>query len=568
MGEASSSYLASSTAARGIAELQPGARLIAILREPASFLRSLHLQMLQNHIESERDLRRALALEPARRQGRQIPRRSPRPQALAYSERVRYLEQLRRYRAAFAEEQLLVLIYDDFRAANEATMGRVLRFLDVDPTVQVEPSEVNPTVRMRSQRLDQLVHTLTVGDSPLARVVRAPVKALAPRQVRHAALHGVRQRFVVGAPPPPDEELMLELRRRFAPEVVALSEYLDRDLVALWGYDRLDRQPCPAPGSSRGGSGCPTSSSSATPSAGRPRSTGCCGPTRRSSCPTSRSRGFSRRSCARPRAVPSSASGPRRSSEYLALFAPARPDQRAGEASSSYLMSPSAAGRIAELSPRARIVAILREPASFLRSLHLQNVQLHVETELDLRRALALEDERRRGRQIPTGCPRPQALLYSEHVRYVEQLRRYHERFGRAQVLVLIYDDFRARNEATVRRVLRFLEVDELAPIEVVEANPTVAVRSLHVHRAVQAVQVGSGPVAGAVRASLKSITSRRLRHAGLRAVRRGVVFGAPPPPDAELMAQLRRRFAPEVVALSEYLERDLVGLWGDDGVA
>jgi hypothetical protein len=33
---------------------------------------------------------------------------------------------------------------------------------------------------------------------------------------------------------------MLELRRRFKPEVTALSEYLGRDLVALWGYDHLD----------------------------------------------------------------------------------------------------------------------------------------------------------------------------------------------------------------------------------------------------------------------------------------------------------------------------------------
>ena len=33
---------------------------------------------------------------------------------------------------------------------------------------------------------------------------------------------------------------MLELRRRYRPEVVALSEYLGRDLVSLWGYDRLD----------------------------------------------------------------------------------------------------------------------------------------------------------------------------------------------------------------------------------------------------------------------------------------------------------------------------------------
>ena len=35
------------------------------------------------------------------------------------------------------------------------------------------------------------------------------------------------------------EQLTLELRRRFKDEVVALSEYLDRDLVSLWGYDKL-----------------------------------------------------------------------------------------------------------------------------------------------------------------------------------------------------------------------------------------------------------------------------------------------------------------------------------------
>jgi hypothetical protein len=40
--------------------------------------------------------------------------------------------------------------------------------------------------------------------------------------------------------PPTDESFMLELRRRFKPEVVALSEYLSRDLVGLWGYDNLD----------------------------------------------------------------------------------------------------------------------------------------------------------------------------------------------------------------------------------------------------------------------------------------------------------------------------------------
>ena len=114
----------------------------------------------------------------------------------------------------------------------------------------------------------------------------------------------------------------------------------------------------------------------------------------------------------------------------------------------------------------------MREPASFLRSLHLQFVQSYVETEGDLRKALSLEDERRRGRRIPRHTYWPQALLYSEHVRYVEQLRRYHAEFPPENVLVLIYDDFRADNEGTVRAVLRFLEVDDTVQIERATGKP------------------------------------------------------------------------------------------------
>src|SRR5690349_23703061 len=61
--------------------------------------------------------------------------------------------------------------------------------------------------------------------------------------------------------------------------------------------------------------------------------------------------------------------------EYLSLFADAREDQLVGEASTFYLWSPDAPARIAAAQPAARIVAILREPAGFLRSLHLQMVQ-------------------------------------------------------------------------------------------------------------------------------------------------------------------------------------------------
>jgi hypothetical protein len=239
VGEASSSYLWSRTAATGIARVQPTARMIAILREPASFLRSLHLQLLQTHVESERDLRKAMSLEGARRDGKHVPRRSHRPQLLQYAEHVRYVEQLRRYRELFAPEQLLVLIYEDFRADNAATLTSVLRFLDVDERQPLDLLDANPTVALRSQQLDELVHSVSVGRGTLPRAAKATVKALTPPATRRSLLRLAQRRIVHGTPPAPDERLMRELRHRFRAEVAALSEYLDRDLVARWGYDRL-----------------------------------------------------------------------------------------------------------------------------------------------------------------------------------------------------------------------------------------------------------------------------------------------------------------------------------------
>ncbi len=239
IGEASSSYLWSPVAASRIAAARPDARIIAIIREPASFLRSLHLQLLQNHHETVRDFRTAVELDSDRLENRNIPETSYWPRALIYSDRVRYVEQLRRYEAVFQPEQMLVLIYDDFRNDNEATVRRVLRFLDVDDSHPIEAVKVNPTIAVRSERVDRLKQGLRAGENPLLRTTREVGKALTTRRLREAVYYPLQKRAVWGKPPPPDDEFMQELRVRFKPEVVALSEHLDRDLVALWGYDDL-----------------------------------------------------------------------------------------------------------------------------------------------------------------------------------------------------------------------------------------------------------------------------------------------------------------------------------------
>jgi hypothetical protein len=259
---------------------------------------------------------------------------------------------------------------------------------------------------------------------------------------------------------------------------------------------------------------------------------------------------------------------PRTLEAYMALFAPAGPEQLAGEASPQYIRSKDAARRIAEAKPDARVIALLREPASFVHTCHLNCVRELVESERDLCKALALEAERLEGRSIPRGCRAPTRLLYGEHVRYVEQLRRLHEAFGPEQVLVLIYEDFRDDNDATVRRVLRFLDVDDTPPLVSVETKRVrKAVRYKRLHRMALAIQRARRQPALAGRASraLDAITPRVLRSGALEDRLRRLIFSVPPPPDERLMLELRRRFEPEVQALGEYLGRDMVSFWGYD---
>jgi Sulfotransferase domain len=239
-GEATPMYLRSRTAARLIAQVQPDARIIAILREPARFLRSFHLQCAYNHIETQRDFRKAIALEPARREGRHIPLLSQSPQTLLYSDHVRYVEQLRRYHAVFPPEQVLVLIYEDFRGDNETTVRKVLRFLDVDDSLPIEPAESKPLPAVRFEALHQSARLASIvrRNRAAAPIVRTVNRTLPSRPFGGRLRAGWR-RVVYTDPSPPDEEFMRELRHRFKPEVEALSTYLGRDLVSLWGYDDL-----------------------------------------------------------------------------------------------------------------------------------------------------------------------------------------------------------------------------------------------------------------------------------------------------------------------------------------
>jgi hypothetical protein len=83
----------------------------------------------------------------------------------------------------------------------------------------------------------------------------------------------------------------------------------------------------------------------------------------------------------------------------------------------------------------------------------------------------------------------------------------------------------------------------------------------------VHTVAEGRGAVSRAVNATAKTLAPARLSRERALAIRDRLFYDRPKPPDEDLMLELRHRFKGEVVALSEHLGRDLVGLWGYDEI-
>lgn len=160
--------------------------------------------------------------------------------------------------------------------------------------------------------------------------------------------------------------------------------------------------------------------------------------------------------------------------EYLALFADARDQTRVGEASVYYLSSQVAPHRIKSFCPAAKIIIMLRNPVETLHALHSHQIAAWIEEEWDLQKALALEEERKRGLHLPSWMTDPHKLFYRQTVNFPVQLRNYQNIFGIENTHVIIYDDFARDTGGEFRRTCSFLGVNPDIQINfpVVWSNP------------------------------------------------------------------------------------------------
>lgn len=237
--------------------------------------------------------------------------------------------------------------------------------------------------------------------------------------------------------------------------------------------------------------------------------------------------------------------------EYLALFSGAADAERVGEASVNYLYSRYAAREIKAFNPQARIVAMVRDPVEVMHACHGTNVAAGAEPIRDFASALALEEERKKGRLLPNRPALRQNLYYRDIVAYASHLERYFAVFGRDRVFVIVYDDFAADTARVYRETLEFLDVDPSFVPQFEIVNPSKQVRSARAHDFV------FEPPASLQRLARRLLPDRlrnRLRYR-LVALNRREAPRNPIPPD--FAAELRSELEPEIEGLSVLLGRD-----------
>ena len=157
---------------------------------------------------------------------------------------------------------------------------------------------------------------------------------------------------------------------------------------------------------------------------------------------------------------------------YDALFAEAPEGACLGEASAFYLMSREAPARIHAANPEARIILSLRNPADAARSLYHQLRDGFREDQLSFEAAWALQSDRENGQNLPPYCPEPRQLQYREVYSYADQVRRYLDLFGPAQVLILRFEEISGAPAAVIERILDFLDLPSFPdPVELPRTN-------------------------------------------------------------------------------------------------
>ena len=145
--------------------------------------------------------------------------------------------------------------------------------------------------------------------------------------------------------------------------------------------------------------------------------------------------------------------------EYQSLF---ETDKKIiGEASTFYLFSDNAAKEIHDFNPKAKIIIMLRDLVDLVHSLHSQFVFSGDEVIEDFSHALALENKRLSGQNIPKQTTVVNKLFYTSNILSLpKNIQSFIDHFGRENIKFIDLKEIKKNPERVYSETLEFLKID------------------------------------------------------------------------------------------------------------
>jgi hypothetical protein len=160
IGEASTAYLRSVEAVRGILEYNATAKFVVCLRNPVNMVASVHNQLLKRGEETEPDLQRAWDLQRDRAAGRNLPRRQSNSERFQYGSHCALGAQVARLLATVPREQVFFSLLEDMRFDPRETYGNVLKFLGLPLDGRMQFPVHNKRRKIRSMIVSRVAYRL------------------------------------------------------------------------------------------------------------------------------------------------------------------------------------------------------------------------------------------------------------------------------------------------------------------------------------------------------------------------------------------------------------------------
>jgi hypothetical protein len=222
-------------------KLWPKSRFVVGLRDPLTFLPSLHKRLIFTGDENIRRFEDAWAAIPDRAAGRRIPWSTIEPRWLRYDEAARYGTYVERLFAAVGPERCLVMLFDDLVADPAQQHRRLLDFAGLEPMRAPELKAERESKGVRFLLLQQLLKHPPRALLPYLASIRhwgrfdkqagAKAKITAPGSGRKSLRKRLlRWSKVADQKRPVPLPVQLEIKDHFQDEIDRLAALIGRDL--------------------------------------------------------------------------------------------------------------------------------------------------------------------------------------------------------------------------------------------------------------------------------------------------------------------------------------------------